>query len=53
LSSLPLFLRTGTYDVIGGQSGNIPPIYGVVCIVAAIVPWLIPLIVILILRNRK
>ena len=53
LSSLPIFLGTGTYNVTGGQGGNLPPIYGVVCIVAALVPWIIPLIVILILRNRK
>jgi hypothetical protein len=42
-----------TSGFTGSGTGTIPPLYGVVCIVAALVPWLIPLIVILILRNRK
>jgi len=42
-----------TSGFTGGGNGTIPPLYGLVCIVAALVPWIIPLIVILILRNRK
>jgi hypothetical protein len=55
-SSLPIFLGTGTYEVsgiTGGDTGGIPPLYGLVCVGAAVIPWFIPLFVFLLRRSRK
>ena len=55
-SSLPIFLGTGTYDVTGiagTKSGGIPPLYGLVCVGAGIIPWFIPLIVFLVQKSKK
>jgi hypothetical protein len=47
----------GIYNTTGlmGQrsTGTISPLFGVVCIGAAIIPWIIPLVVIIARRNKK
>jgi len=55
-SSIPIFMGTGTYDVsgfTGTESGSLPPLYGLVCVCAGIIPWFIPLIVFLIGKSKK
>jgi len=47
----------GVYTTTGltgnNTTGTISPMFGVVCIGLAIVPWVIPLIVIVVRRNKK
>jgi hypothetical protein len=47
----------GVYDTTGllGErtTGTISPLFGVACIGAAIIPWIIPLVVIIVRRNKK
>jgi hypothetical protein len=55
-TSLPVFMGAGTYDVTGitgTESGGIPPLYGLVCVGAGIIPWFIPLIVFLMQKSKK
>jgi hypothetical protein len=52
---LMLFARLGKWEtsgIIGEKSGNIPPLYGWICIGAAIIPWFIPLIIALARRSK-
>ena len=43
-----------TTGLMGERStGTISPLFGVVCIGAAIIPWIIPLVVIIVRRNKK
>jgi hypothetical protein len=51
-----VLLGFGTWEtsgIIGNQAGSIPPLYGLVCIGAAIIPWFIPIIVALIRRTKN
>jgi hypothetical protein len=47
----------GVYNTTGlmGQrsTGTISPIFGVICIGLAVIPWVIPLVVIIARRNKK
>lgn len=47
----------GIYTTTGltgnNTTGTISPLFGVVCIGAAIIPWIIPLVVIIVRRNKK
>jgi hypothetical protein len=47
----------GVYNTTGlmGQrtTGTISPIFGVICIGLAVIPWIIPLVVIIVRRNKK
>jgi hypothetical protein len=55
-SSLPIFLGTGTYSTALGDAaggGAIPPAYGLVCVCAGLIPWLVVLIVFLVGRAKK
>jgi Na+/proline symporter len=54
--SLPIFLGTGTYNGALGNSstgGNIPQLYGLVCICAGLIPWIVLGIIVLIRRPKK
>ncbi|MBN1438471.1 MAG: hypothetical protein JW929_03600 [Anaerolineales bacterium] len=42
-----------TYGMMGDQSGTIEPMYGLICIGAAIIPLFIPVIVFLVQRSKK
>ncbi len=43
-----------TTGLLGDRStGTIPPLYGLLCIGAAVIPWIIPLVVIVVRRNKK
>jgi hypothetical protein len=43
-----------TTGILGERStGTISPLYGLLCIGAAIIPWIIPLAVIVVRRNKK
>jgi hypothetical protein len=47
----------GVYETTGilgeNTTGTISPLYGLVCIAAAVVPWIIPVVVIVVRRNKK
>ncbi|MGB7537076.1 MAG: hypothetical protein WBM17_00930 [Anaerolineales bacterium] len=47
----------GVYETTGilgeNTTGTISPLWGVLCIGAAVVPWLIPLVVIVVRRTKK
>jgi hypothetical protein len=43
-----------TTGLMGERStGTISPLFGVLCIGAAVIPWIIPLVVIVVRRNKK
>jgi hypothetical protein len=47
----------GVYNTTGlmgdRSTGTISPLFGLICIGAAIIPWIIPLVVIILRRNKK
>jgi hypothetical protein len=56
LPGIAVLLGFGTYSttgVIGENGGSIPTMYGLICIGAAIIPWIIPLVVIVVRRQKK
>jgi hypothetical protein len=50
-------ISPGVYHTTGilgeNTTGTISPLYGLICIGAAIVPWIIPVVVIVVRRNKK
>jgi hypothetical protein len=54
--SIPIFMGAGNYSGYIGDSttsGTVPPYFGLVCVCAGIIPWLVVLIVFLVQRSKK
>jgi hypothetical protein len=55
-SSLPIFTGMGTYSAYLGDNtagGAIPGYYGLICVCAGIIPWLVVLVIYLVRRPKK